>query len=70
MNIEGKAFVTTKVHNHTLIPAHGPEILRRPAGKISADMIQGKPFAPNDHAAPKIMIAAVAALPPATVPAL
>ena len=36
-------------------------------GKISAEMIQGRPLAPNDHNAPKIMIAAVAALPPATV---
>lgn len=50
--------------------AHGPDILRSPAGKISADMIQGSPLAPNDQAAPKIMIAAVAALPLATVPAL
>jgi len=33
-------------------------------------MIQGRPLAPNDHAAPKIIIAAVAALPPAMVLAL
>lgn len=32
--------------------------------------IHGKPFAPNDQVAPNIMIAAVAALPPATVLAL
>lgn len=52
------------------MPAHGPEILRSEDGKISAEMIQGKPLAPKDHVAPKIMIAAVAALPPATVLAL
>jgi hypothetical protein len=68
--MDGNAFVTTNVHSHTLIPAHGPEMLRRLPGKISAEMIQGSPLAPNDHAAPKIIIAAVAALPPAMVLAL
>jgi len=70
VNIDGSALVTTNVHNHTLIPAQGPEILRRLPGKISAEMIQGRPLAPKDQAAPKIMIAAVAALPPAMVLAL
>lgn len=67
VNIDGNAFVTTDVQNQTLIPTHGPDILRRPAENISADMIQGNTLTPNDHAAPNIMIAAVAALPPATV---
>lgn len=65
--IDGRALVTTYVHSHTLIPAKGPEIERREVGKISEDMIQGRPLAPNDHVAPNIMMAAVAALPPATV---
>lgn len=68
--IEGKAFVTTYVHSQTLMPAQGPEMLRSELGNISAEMIQGSPLAPNDHVAPKIMIAAVAALPPAMVLAL
>lgn len=59
--------VTTRVHIHTDAAAHGPDIERIDAGKISLEMIQGRPFAPNDQAAPKIMIIAVAALPPATV---
>lgn len=57
--------MTTYVHSQTLIAAHGPEIERREDGKISAEMIQGRPLAPNDQVAPKIMIAAVAAFPPA-----
>lgn len=70
VNIDGSAFVTTKVQSHTLMPAHGPEMLRRLPGKISAEMIQGRPLAPKDQAAPKTMMAAVAALPPAMVLAL
>lgn len=68
--IDGSALVTTYVQSHTLIPAHGPEILRKELGNISAEMIHGRPFAPNDQVAPKIIIAAVAALPPAMVLAL
>lgn len=70
LNIDGSAFVTTKVHSHTLMPAHGPDILRKLVGKISALIIHGRPLAPKDQVAPKIMMAAVAALPPATVLAL
>lgn len=66
-NIEGNALVTTKVQSQTLIPAQGPEMLRRVLGKISAEMIQGNPLAPKDQAAPKTIIAAVAARPPAIV---
>jgi len=88
--IDGKAFVTTYVQSQTLMAAHGPDMLRREPGNISAEIIQGNPFAPNDlmyfdstgqhvshaqeelhtgtdHVAPKIIIAAVAAFPPAIV---
>ena len=65
--IEGSDLVAIKVHIQTDAAAHGPDMDRIDAGKISEEMIQGRPFAPNDQAAPKIMIMAVAALPPATV---
>ena len=65
----GKALVTTYVHNHTDIAAKGPEIDRSELGKISAEIIHGRPFAPKLQVAPKIMMAAVAALPPAMVEA-
>jgi len=70
LNIDGSALVTMNVHSHTLMPAQGPEMDLMLDGKISALMIHGRPLAPKDHVAPKIMIAAVAALPPATVLAL
>ena len=65
--IDGSAFLTTNVQSQTDIPAQGPEIERSELGKISELMIHGSPLAPNDHVAPNIIIAAVAALPPATV---
>ena len=63
----GKAFVTTYVHSHTDIAAKGPEMDRSELGKISDDIIQGSPLAPKLHIAPKIIMKAVAALPPAIV---
>lgn len=64
--ILGRALVTTYVQSQTLIAAHGPDIERREDGNISAEMIHGNPFAPKDQVAPNIMMAAVAAFPPAT----
>lgn len=63
----GRAFVTTYVHNQTDIAANGPEIDRRELGNISDEIIHGSPLAPKLHIPPKIMIKAVAALPPAMV---
>jgi len=44
----GRARVTTYVHNHTLIPANGPDTDRIELGNISAEIIHGSPLAPND----------------------
>jgi hypothetical protein len=41
----GRALVTTSVQIHTLAAAKGPETERMVVGKISAEMIQGRPLA-------------------------
>lgn len=46
-----------------------PDIDLKEEGKISAEMIHGRPFAPILQNAPNIMIIAVAPFPPATVDA-
>ena len=63
----GRAFVTTYVHNQTDIAAKGPEMDRSELGKISEEIIHGSPLAPKLHIPPKIIMKAVAALPPAIV---
>lgn len=45
--IEGKARVAARVHIHTDAAAQGPEIDRSEAGKISEEIIHGRPFAPQ-----------------------
>jgi hypothetical protein len=69
VNMLGRAFVTTKVHNQTDIAAKGPEMDRSEVGKISEEIIHGRPLAPKLHIPPKIIMKAVAALPPETVEA-
>lgn len=44
----GRALVTTRVQIQTDAAAKGPEIDRKDVGKISEEMIQGRPLAPND----------------------
>lgn len=46
--IWGRDFVTIKVQIQTDAAAKGPEIDLNDDGNISAEMIQGRPFAPND----------------------
>jgi hypothetical protein len=43
--ISGSDLVTMKVQSQTDIPAKGPEIERREDGKISEEIIQGRPLA-------------------------
>ena len=47
--IWGRALVTTRVQIHTLAAAKGPEKDLRVEGKISEEMIHGRPFAPKDY---------------------
>lgn len=44
----GRHFVTMSVQIHTLAAAKGPDTERSVVGKISLEIIQGRPFAPKD----------------------